>query len=261
MSQIISSNIVSNNLLMSVDFGNTNTYPGVGTIAKTQVYDRNFEFAYPSYVAVNSVGGYVDFTRSMVAPKVGGGMRTIPLTGTPMSYDTFLYNNHTWEVWVKINNINPTNIDGTEGFSVIACYPGYHSGLMYTATRLDYYITSTGPNGVLCASWTLGLTGQQINQGQWYQIAVTRSGNVFTPYVNGVQLGTGNTIVTINPAANTNVLWVAQAVTNQSPNPPGASSYVYYADLSFGLMRMYNAALTATDIAQNFNVNRMRFNI
>jgi hypothetical protein len=246
---------------MSVDFGNDKTYPGVGTIAKTQVYDRNFDFANTNFVAVNSAGGYVDFTRTSVAPKTGGGMRTIPLTGTPMSYDTFLYNNHTWEVWVKINNINPTNIDITEGYSVIACYPGWHAGFMYTANTLEYQIITTGPAGTVCASWTLGLTGAQLNQGQWYQIAVTRSGTIFTPYVNGVQLGTSYNRTLSNPGVNTNVLWVAQAVTNQSPNPPGASSYCYYADLSFATMRMYNAALTASDILQNFNAERMRFNL
>ena len=128
---------------------------------------------------------------------------------------------------------------------------------MYTSTSLIYALWTPGPTFSTLASWTVGTTGSQINQGQWYVIAVTKSGNIWTPYVNGVQLGTGTTtsvtsIGVINNYINFGAAFQASA---------GTGNYLYYAKNTFAGTKMYNRALSASEIAQNFNAHRGRYGI
>ena len=116
---------------------------------------------------------------------------------------------------------------------------------------------NTGPTNVNACSWTVGTSGAQINQGSWYQIVVTRSGNVFTPYVNGVQVGTGSTRSYTAFSGVSNDLHLG-AATNVAA---GVSSYVYYAKNSISNMKMYNRALSAAEVKQNFNALRGRYGI
>ena len=114
---------------------------------------------------------------------------------------------------------------------------------------------STGPT---CASWTVGTSGAQINQGSWYQIVVTRSSNLFTPYINGAPLGTSTTTVTSSAGIGTgNTVWLGKSQNLAA----GAGSYLGYARNSVSNMKMYNRALSASEISQNFNALRGRFGI
>lgn len=205
---------------------------------------------------INTTSNYMQFTRATAAPKDGGGA-TVGMSG-PLTSANFLYNDHTWEVWFRIDDRNPGGYgDVTEGSSTLALYSGYHAGFMYSATVMSYVIWNEAA-GPTCASWTLGDTGAQINQGSWYQIVVTRSGNVFTPYINGSPLGTGSTTVTsVTGTFTSNQLWLGKTQNV----PPGASFYLLYSKNSIANMKMYNRALSAPEISQNFNALRGRFGI
>jgi hypothetical protein len=210
----------------------------------------------PSYYLFSPYNrGAVRFNRSSGAPKDGAGAF---VTGTgPLTSSNFLYNDHTWEVWFRIDDVTPGGYDATEVYSILADYIGYHAGFQYTATVMYYYIWN-GASLPTCATWTVGTSGAQINQGSWYQIAVTKSGNVFTPYINGAPLGTGSTTVlsaTGNPTSNNICLGKAGNYV------AGAGSYDYFAKNTIGAMHMYNRALTANEIVDNFNALRGRYGI
>lgn len=198
----------------------------------------------------------VSFTRTASAPKHGGLAYT---TGTgSLTSGSFLYNDHTWEVWFKIDDINPGAYDANEQWSALAMYRGYHAGFIYTASTMAYSMwDNTGPTNAYACSWTVGASGAQINQGSWYQIVVVRSGSVFTPYLNGVQVGTGSTRAFTAFSGVSNDIHLGAAANVAA----GASSYVYYARNSIANMKMYNRALTAAEISQNFNALRGRFGI
>lgn len=208
-----------------------------------------------NYISSSNVA--VTFTRSAAAPKHGGGMYTTT-TGN-LTSGIFLYNDHTWEVWFRIDDIATGAYDGTEGRSCLNEFRGYHAGFEYAANALYYSIwDSTGPTVKTCSSWSVGTSGAQINQGSWYQVVVTRLGNVFTPYVNGAALGTGYTqSFTSAWSGTSNDLHIGSTANAAA----GLGSYVYYSKNSIANMKMYNRALTATEIKQNFNALRGRFGI
>ena len=225
---------------------------------KDTVSNTNFNLYRPSYYSLDSDG--ITFTRTASTPKHGATALATP-TGN-LTLANFLYNNHTWEIWFKINDITPGNYDATEATSILAVYPGYHHGFYYTNTNMWYRIWDNTTGTAVersCCSWSLGTSGQQINQGSWYQIVVSRLGNVFTPYLNGVQLGTSYTITTLalNSLYSSGTLQIGAAGNAAA----GGGSYNYYAKNTIANMKMYNRALTAAEIQQNFNALKGRFGL
>lgn len=214
-----------------------------------------FNLYRPYYYTYNA--NYLEFTRTASAPK-HGSVAFATMTGN-LTVANFLYNNHTWEVWFKINDITPGGYsDATETTSNLMAYRGYHAGFQYTASNLLYYIWSGTAGYPTCASWTLGTSGSQINQGSWYQVVVTRSGNVFTPYVNGTALGTGSTTApNVTGIGTSNDLHIG-GMANTSA---GGGTYVYYPKNNVACVKMYNKALSAAEVEQNFNALRGRFSI
>jgi hypothetical protein len=218
------------------------------------VGNYTFNVYRPQYSSLSN--STITFNRTASTPKWGGVATT---TGTgALTAANFLYNNHTWEIWFRIDDRTPSAYDANEGLSVLSVYQGYHAGLMYDSSTMYYYIWNGVSTMPLCANWTVGTSGAQINQGSWHQIVVVRSGIVFTPYINGAQLGTGSTN---SPSAigigtnNTLAIGASQVLA------AGAGSFVYYGKNTVANMKMYNRALTANEITQNFNALRGRFGI
>lgn len=198
---------------------------------------------------------FITFDRTTAPAAKWGGLASTVGTGL-LTATNFLYNDHTWEVWFRINDRNP---EGTtnEGLSGLANYQGYHSGFQYSTSTMFYYLWN-GITSVNPCNWSIGTSGTQIVQGQWYQIAVTRNGNSFTPYLNGQVSGSVGTFATTsgNPGITDNIRLGAVQKLN-----PGEGNYLYYSKVSISNMKMYNRALTAIEIKQNFDALRGRFNI
>jgi len=228
-----------------------------GNTVTESLSSSNFVFHGDGYWS-HANGGLTFERTTHPTAKYGGGCRLF-MTGN-LTASNFLYRNHTWEIWFRINDrsIGDYGNPSIEGYSTLALYTGYHAGFMYTGSTLQYVIWSDISGSPACASWTLGASGSQINQGSWYQVAVTRTGNVFTPYVNGVQLGSGTTTATSNAAIQTtNALWLGK--TNAAAANTG--QYLYYSKNTIGSMKMYTRALSAFEILQNFNALRGRYGI
>jgi hypothetical protein len=196
----------------------------------------------------------VTFTRSATT-RFGPAMN-VTATGA-LTYGNFVYGNHTWEIWFKINDINPSSFDQYESMSNLMLYRGWHAGFYYSSSNLIYAHMNTGPTEPTVASWTLGTSGAQINQGNWYQVVVTKNGNVFTPYVNGVNFGTGTTTALTNPNVTTDVLYLGGMGNTTLRN----EIYMFYPKCSISNVKMYNRALSAAEVLQNFNALRGRFGI
>lgn len=198
-------------------------------------------------------------TTTSIPTKDGSGA-TLVASGD-LAVNKFQYQNHTWEVWFKINEINPGFYGNNqfEGYSTLALYQGYHSGFIYTSSSLQYVIWNGISTSPVCASWTLGTSGSQINEGQWHQLVVVRSANTFTTYVNGAPLGTGSTQNGLSNTGigTTNNLKLGKAFDVAA----NTGTYVYYSRNSIGNMKMYNRALSELEIEQNFAALRGRYGI
>lgn len=231
------------------------------TVARDTISTYSPTLSNTAYYNYNSNGTFT-FARS-TAPnlKDGGGLIGNYPIG-PLSVGNFIYNDHTWEIWFKINDVNAGNYDGTEAYSALAVYQGYHQGFQYTSSFMDYYVWDY--DGVTALSltasrWTLGTSGTQLIQGNWYQLVVTNNNKTFTPYVNGVQLGTGLTATNLrfNNLYNGGVISIGKTANV----PSGVGSFTYYSRSTFGGMKMYNRALSAEEIQQNFNAGRGRYGL
>lgn len=190
--------------------------------------------------------------------KWGGIAETVGVGN--LTYNNFAYNDHTWEIWFRINDRNPSALDGVEMWSYLAAYSGWHSGFIYTGSTLAYAVKDGASSLPTLCSWTLGTTETQILENVWYQVVAVRQGNSWIPYLNGVQLGTGTPNFqpsSVNPGVS-NILSLGAA---GSSVPAGTYQYRYYAKNSIGAMRMYSRALTAQEVLQNFNALRGRFGI
>ena len=119
-------------------------------------------------------------------------------------------------------------------------------------TNLNFYFerhSNTNEAGIevhLGSTVINGATGTAVPEGVWKYVTVTRSGNTFTTYINGVADQTGTTS---NSISAPNQLRIGERYT---------STY-YPMDGYIGPIHMYNRALTAEEILKNYNALKGRF--
>jgi hypothetical protein len=177
-------------------------------------------------------------------------------TSGSLASNTYLYNDHTTEVWARINDINAANYDGYEAWNVLTVFRGYHSMFIYTPSiglRYDIW-DNTGPTNKSTTVLTIGTSGTDIIQGQWFNVVVTKSGTTFKTYLNGTLRKT-DTITSTAFSGVSNDLRLGGAGDGNT------GSFYYYAKNNVGCLKMYNAALSADEISQNFNALRGRYGI
>lgn len=251
---IATKGIVQSGLVLNLDAGVSSSYPGSGTTwTDLSGNGRNFTLNNPSYYSFSSAnGGSIGFTRTMPPAGETGGYAEHTGSGE-LAVGTYLYNDHTTEIWAKINDINPTAHDGTEAQSALLVYRGFHSMFQYSSTSLNYGIYS----GTSLRNWTapsIGTSGTDIIQGQWFHAVAVRSVNNLSSYINGTLKGT-NAIDTSGGSSNvTNTIRMGMA-------NPSNIEYSWHTNANVSAAKMYNRALTAAEIQQNFNALRGRFGI
>jgi hypothetical protein len=236
---------VTDGLLYGVDFANTKNYVGSGSSFTDSVISRAGTLTNASYYSYDSATKSINFTRDG-STLVGGYTNFVGTDG--LTSTNFLYNNHSVELLARVNDFAPGNYNGNETNSVLAGYQGYHAGFQYTASGLFYSIW----NGTSNSSVTVPIANTPVNT--WIHLVATRLGNLFTMYVNGVSVNTG-TVATAsgNPGITNNFRLAA--------GNAGSGPYAYYAKCNVALHRMYNKALSAAEVQQNFNSVRGRYGL
>lgn len=247
--------IVTNGLVLCLDAANPKSYPGTGTTwTDLSGNGRNFTLNNSSYYSFSSInGGSIGFTRTMPPTAETGGYAEHTGSGA-LAVATYLYNNHTTEIWAKINDRNPTAYNNTETQSALFVYRGWHAMFYYSASNLAYNIWNGSSSPETWTELSIGTSGTDIIQGQWFHAIAVRSGNNLSSYINGSLKGT-KTINTSNGSGN-----VSNTIRMGMANPSG-EGYSWHANCNVAAARMYNRALTAQEIQQNFNALRGRYGI
>jgi hypothetical protein len=187
------------------------------------------------------------------AYKIGGNMNVT--TSGSLASNTYLYNDHTTEVWARINDRLPANYDGYEGASILAVFRGYHSMFIYDTNGMNYNIwDNTGPTSKGTSYLTTGTSGTDIIVGQWFNVVVTKSGTTFKTYLNG-------TLRKTDTITSTAFNGVSDDLRLGGAGDGNTGAFYYYAKNNVGCLKMYNAALSADEISQNFNALRGRYGI
>lgn len=252
-----SPSIVTSGLLLCVDAANTRSYPGSGSSWNDiSGNNRNFTLINSSYYSYDTTSKSILLTRTLSPDVEIGGYAEHSASGA-LSAATFLYNNHTVEIWAKINDRNPTNYggDGSESENALLVYRGFHAMFYYSSTRLVYLIWNGSSSGVSSPTLSIGTSGTDIIQGQWFNVTLVRNGNNFSMFINGTLKGTNAFSAPSNVGIGTsNNLRIGTGNNSDLP-------YSWHVNANISIVRMYNRELSQAEVAQNFSAIRGRFGV
>ena len=215
-------NVTDSGLVLNLDAGNIKSYPGTGTIW----YDKS---------------GYQNNGILTNGPTFSGG--SIVFDGVDDYVDT------TFKVSTSIGNGNP--------FTLSAFFKTNKLGQQMLVGCPDsprFYIEVFNRSGILVSHWGIGNNNNSltstavINLGQIYNYVAVYDGNTVTGYLNGTPTDTD----IIGPQSyNTNFLQIGKYT----------SGVPLYFSGSMYTTQIYNRALSAQEVLQNYNATKSRFNL
>lgn len=221
--------IVTNGLVLYLDAGDKASYPGSGT-TWTDLSEGGFNatlFNTPTYS-----NGYLTFN--------GTNQYASVLKPNP-------------------NIVGLISIEFWINFSATGNYVPVHKGNHYTL----YFSSNTAwawgdsSNYSYANFGTRTVSGGIYSTGQWYQFVVTKNSSFdVSLYRNGILLDT-RTAFGGNLTAVTSTLWLG-GYSDADTAPPQFASLM---NANLSAVKIYNRALSAAEIAQNFNAFRKRFSI
>ena len=218
-------NIVTNGLVLAVDAADKNSYKGSGTTWKD--------------VSGNAYNGTLTNGPTFNGSNGGGivfdGVDDYADFGNVLASLT----NLTLECFVKFgtqstsyNGIISKTLNNTNGWEIRTAG--------YTSTTTTAQFRYVGDNG----SPDFGA----LTNGIWYHLTATGILGSQLVYINGSIYNSGTYAGT--PSSNSNSLVI------------GKLAYAgLYANMTMGCARIYNRALTATEILQNYNATKTRFGL
>ena len=226
MSVFAGPGVVTSGLIFYVDAGDPKSYPGSGTSwfdLSGNGYTQTLNNA-PAYDSRN--GGVITFDRT-------NNNKSATTTGAPVPAVTA----YTLSVWINHIALPPgtgryLSLLGAAEYGVIRDQGG--------AGQLHFYYTTSG-------TLKLGYTvNGELVANQWYNIVGTFNGTTATLYKNCVVMG--------SPQTPGGVLDTGPFNIYLSMSTEAMGGYMAAA-------KVYNRALSAAEISQNFNALRGRFGI
>ena len=217
--------ILNDGLVLALDAANAKSYPGIGT-AWTDLSGRGNTGTLtggPTYSSAN--GGSIVFD---------GTDDHVSFTSNPS-----LTNQISVEVWV---NLNSPLVQGTG--MILGRESSYR--LVYTTGTFSW-ICATTNNGWYTTGTTVDVS--VLATSGVFHVVCTYDGSNNRVYVNGSLMGTGSAISGNISTDGTYYLFRTTA------------GNVAYGRGSLYSHKLYNRALTASEIRQNFNATRGRFGI
>ena len=220
--------VVTQGLVLALDAADRNSYPGSGT----------------TWTDLSGLGNTGTLINGVTYDSVdGGGSLSLDASNDYISCGTTGVAASTFssETWIKKKGDNGH-------FFVIDNLDQPELRLTFTSTGLliQYY-----DNGAYFTNTTYSFT---FSTSSWYQIVTTVQNGSQNYYVNGSLILSSSG--TYDGSSNTN----AGEHTLGTYNRPGAG-YNGYANVKYAIHRIYNRALSAAEVSQNFNALRGRFGI
>jgi hypothetical protein len=221
--------IVANNLVLNLDAGEKRSYSGSGS-SWFDISGNNNTGTLNSSPTFNSGnGGYFTFTSTATCTASDSNSLDCP-------------NNCTVEMWMQFpasfgaNNYN-TIIEKTQN--------GDNSNYLISSFKIDGLVAfAFTPNGTGGSYRFLNVNNSNFTTLTWTHLAYTiqqdGANSDMVAYKNGSSVGTSNDAVG-NCVSNTGQLVIANA--------------------NVAVVRVYNTALTSTQILQNYNAGKSRFGL
>jgi hypothetical protein len=213
-----------NGLVLALDAGNPRSYPGSGT----------------TWTDLSGIGNTGTLTNGPTYSTVNGGSIVFDGVDDKVTFPNNTINTAagiTVEVWFKTSS-------GTK-----------YQDIFDTDDAFGVWITTNHPSagtGKITASFNTvtGIMSANYSANTWYQVVISGSGTSNNLYVNGVSVATASQ--TVATSINLN--------TARIGNVDGDRAAEYLIG-NVASLKLYNRALTAAEIQQNFNALRGRFSI
>jgi len=227
-------NIVTSGLIMNLDPSDISSYPGSGN----KLYDisgNNRDVTlYNSPTFSSDNGGILNFSKSSL--QYGLSDSNLPDL-----------NRWTAEVWVKFKAVpNASNVT-----TVITGEYDLVSKLNFSIGTNLQPINANIYAGFFNGAWRNTSSGYTPNTTSWVHLAGTYDGSTITLYVNGSSFSTGS--ITASPQSG-GKLRICRRWDDS------ASNSNYFLDAYIGAIKIYNRALTSTEILQNYNAYTTNYN-
>jgi Concanavalin A-like lectin/glucanases superfamily len=225
-------------LVLHLDAGNTSSYPGTGTTWTDLVSSKTFTLSgSPTYSTNN--GGYFNFNpASYQCAYSTTGLSTL----TKWSVEA-------WHYYTGTNA--GTDAGGIGACIVTETFTGTPNVINYSlGNNLEGTsgVASNLYSGFYDASWETTPAGYSLSANNWYHIMGTYDGATNKLYVNGSLVGSVN--YTGTPSSGGHGIRLMRRWDNPD-----------YWGGRLSIVRIYNNALSALQITNNFNAQRARFGI
>ena len=217
--------IITNGLVLSLDAGNTKSYPGSGTTWTDLSTNKKTHTLVNGPVYSSSFGGMISFDST---DDYGITSDIQEISGTK----------YTASIWIRLDST-------TSGVDTRFFWHGNYGILIYKATDnifRFYALTDSGGSAVQPSFGALSLN-------TWLNLTGTYDGSYAKVYVNGQY---------VTQLAQTGNL---QAATLPNRFLLGSGIADFWTKCDIAQVSIYNTTLSAAEIQQNFNALRGRFGI
>jgi hypothetical protein len=160
--------------------------------------------------------------------------------------NNYPYPYHTLDVWVKSSSLSPT-MNGGGGLIAF----DYGRVLMINAQGGIHYVVSDGSNVLVFSNINENL----IFNNTWHNVVALRGLSTYQVYVDGVLKDSGSNGG--NPGWNGLNVW--SAMSSRIGDNPNDNRYKLLGNIA--AVKVYNRALSAAEIQQNFTALRGRFGL
>jgi len=219
--------MVTNGLVLCVDVGNFKSCPASNTILNDLVGSNTFTLSSVTYNAEGSFSFYNNSIPSIITSSANSALDT----QTPSV-----------EMWVKPNTTFQTGIWFEKGF-VNTQYALFQEG-----ANLQWRIYINGV-GLSTLSTT---TATYISTSRWAHVVATYTSGTRRLYIDGVLVNSDTLSGTIS--TNTNGCSIGMYTASN-----GSQGYAYQGKLA--ICKVYNRALSASEVLQNYHANKGRFGL
>jgi hypothetical protein len=216
--------IITQGLILNLDAGNRNSYPGSGS-NWFDLSGNNYSGSFVGTITYSTASGGV-----MVFPGTSGtyiDVSTLNKTSTSFTFSTWLNIPVAQNTYTGIVVSRPVGGSTVTGINFLAS----------TGNRLSYLYASS-----------FGYSGPVINYNTWYRIDLVFRDNLALYYINGILQGT-------NSQTSQTVTLSQLRIGNDSDNATRVLNG------SMGAVQIYDRGLSEAEIVHNYYVSKNRFGI
>ena len=230
--------IITDGLVLCLDAGNTKSYPGSGTTWTDLSGNGNNGTLVNGPTYNSSFGGSFAFDGTNDYASFSSASELQFLNRLPYTLEVWMYptSNPGAGTWTGIFNRENSSVGSRDGYNIYL--NGSTNQTLYLATERFCTGTATGVGYTYNESVLLNI---------WHHVVATYDGTTLRLYRNGEQVNSGNTTGNITNTSKT--LEIGRR---------GSGSYF---NGRLNGQKIYNKALTSTEVTKNFNALRGRFGI